>query len=213
MRIRKLYCIYVSTNQASLAMKKIIFSFLLSATAILSSNALEPVKGYRGFFELSNSLTSYPTYDMANEKFGRDYYWYTGFSTSHGYQFNPHFFLGAGVSVEGYYEDGGLALLVPIFLQVRTDQTWGKFTPYGDLRVGYNVHTAPTGYFVSPSVGYRFNWGRKMNANVGIGLSYMTQNCDIWQIVYDEVDGYQPYHYGKETLSKFYFTLRFGIDF
>ncbi|MDE7150655.1 MAG: hypothetical protein K2O27_00145, partial [Candidatus Amulumruptor sp.] len=127
-------------------MKKtlIIFTVLLVA---VSAEARLPQRGYRGFFELSSSLRSenfgYP--DMnGNLLMYRDNTFYTGFSTSHGYQINPLFFIGAGLGME---RCGSLDKWVaPIFLEGRIDLKIGKFTPFGDLRLGASVAEGAGGY-------------------------------------------------------------------
>ncbi|MDE6018848.1 MAG: hypothetical protein K2G85_08570 [Muribaculaceae bacterium] len=139
-----------------------------SIVVSFSSWAGEPGKGYRGFVDANVDL-----------QFKQDdYYGGTtttvsyGISTSHGYQFNPHFFLGAGLMFERIYPDPHDFLVrdFPIFIHARTDWKIGELPLYGDLRAG-GVIFGEYRIFISPTVGYRLNLGRKSNLNFGIGMN------------------------------------------
>lgn len=181
--------------------------------SVFTAHAWQPrdvQRGYRGFAEWSTDITSYK-YDEAS----RATAWSTGISTSHGYQFSPRFFLGAGVGFQPSVNSSG-ADLVPLFIQARTDQTWGKFTPFGDLRVGYNMCDGG-GLYLSPSVGYRFNWGRRLNLNVGVGMTLRGTTTEQYQInvipLPDGTFAAEMLYQGKHHSVKPMFSLRVGIDF
>ena len=78
----------------------IILTILL---ATLSSEALQPRHGYRGFLSGAAACEAkkfaYPGIN-GNLMMYRENTFYTGFSTSHGYQINPMFFIGAGLGME-----------------------------------------------------------------------------------------------------------------
>jgi hypothetical protein len=191
-------------------MKKLL-SLLLSMCVATGVFALTPQRGYRGFVEWSNDITSYKYFEDSRLNF-----YYTGVSTSHGYQFNPNLFVGAGLAIQTY--TGGGIWKVPVFAQVRTDQQWGKFTPFGDLRVGYDLGDCDgsSGYYFSPTVGYCFNWGRKVGLNVALGLTLKGYSIDMYNIELVEVDGYYTYnmdYIGVKHGTKPYFTFRVGLDF
>lgn len=140
---------------------------LIIAIVSMAAFALEPQRGYRGFVDGNVDLTF--KNDGGGESWVNTYY---GISTSHGFQFNPHFFLGAGlmwerVNIHGSFKNAE----VPYFLQARTDWTFGRFPLYGDLRIG-GVIRGDYRFYLSPTVGYRFNWGKKMNLNIGIGMTF-----------------------------------------
>jgi outer membrane protein assembly factor BamA len=191
-------------------MKKVLIAAALVAIAT-SAAAREPQRGYRGFVEWSNDVTSY-RYDEDT----RASYWYTGLSTSHGYQFNPRLFVGAGLMLE-HSTSGDLDIL-PIYAQIRTDQTWGKFTPYGDFKLGYNT-TDGGGIYASPSIGYRFNWGKKLNLNVGVGLTLKGYAVERYSLSFtpptiSDQDAYVTLDYlGTDHKVKAMFAFRIGIDF
>lgn len=193
-------------------MKKtlIIFTVLLVA---VSAEARQPQRGYRGFFEWSSSLRSenfgYP--DMnGNLLMYRDNTFYTGFSTSHGYQINPVFFIGAGLGME---RCGSLDNWVaPIFLEGRIDLKIGKFTPFGDLRLGANVAEGAGVYF-SPTIGYRFNLGRKMGVNIGAGLTLAGYRVEHYEGTWTGPDSYEIQYISTRHHVRPYFSFRVGIDF
>lgn len=181
---------------------------LLFAVAVLSLSAVasQPQRGYRGFIDWDNNLTQYDLWYKGNHKT----YYYTGVSTSHGFQFNPNFFLGAGLGLQ--YNSFSKSYIVPVFLQARTDQRFGKFTPFGDLRVGYSC-TDGGGLYLSPTIGYRFNWGRKAAVNIGVGLTVKGSSVDVFDIAYDD-HGYMIMNkIGSDCQTKLMFAFRVGFDF
>ncbi|MDE5594136.1 MAG: outer membrane beta-barrel protein [Muribaculaceae bacterium] len=186
-------------------MKRILL-FLAIVTISLGASALQPQRGYRGFIDWDNNLTQYDVWYQGNHKT----YFYTGVSISHGYQFNPNFFLGAGLGVQ--YNKYSDSYIVPLFIQVRTDQKFGKFTPFGDLRVGFSC-TDGGGLYLSPSIGYRFNWGRKVGVNVGVGLTVKGSVVDIFEGKYYDDGIFNITQIGTEYRTKLLFAFRVGFDF
>ena len=85
-------------------------------------------------------------------------------STVHGFQFNPHLFVGAGMGVLTDFD--GVA--VPLFLAVRTDILERRVTPFIDLRIGCAVVDVLGDYFAS-TFGCRFACRRKCSLHVGVG--------------------------------------------
>lgn len=158
---------------------------------------------------------------MRSEKFGyldiydnpvihRENTFYTGFSTSHGYQINPMFFVGAGLDIEKCttFEKW----VVPVFFQGRIDLQFGKFTPYGDLRLGANIADG-VGIYISPTIGYRFNWGRKTGVNVGAGLSLAGYKTEHYEGIFTGPDSLEIYYVGTKHHIRPYFSFRLGLDF
>ncbi|MDE7153393.1 MAG: hypothetical protein K2O00_02960 [Muribaculaceae bacterium] len=188
-------------------MRKITFILvaLLMATAVSAQNIN---RGYRGFLEWDNNLSNYE-YGFFGEK---ETIWSTGLSTSHGYQFNPNIFVGAGLMIERSTKHEQWT--VPVFAQFRTDQTFGEFTPFGDVRLGYNM-TDGGGIYFSPTVGYRFNLGRKMNLNWGVGLTLRGYSLDRYEVKMDDItsSSMDLIYLGKSHHTNTMFTMRLGIDF
>jgi hypothetical protein len=189
-------------------MKRLTILFLVAFFAVYA-NAIEPQRGYRGFLEWDNNISSV-NYDVV----GRQTEYFTGLSTSHGYQFNSNLFAGVGLTLDRNVDFD--EWMFPVFAQVRTDQNWGGFTPFGDLRIGYNL-TDGGGIYFSPTVGYRFNWGRKMNLNVGVGLTLRGYSVEkYYDDFYETPDGtsYATTTYiGNSHKARAMFNIRVGIDF
>lgn len=194
-------------------MKRTILLLMAAVSICQSAVARQPRRGYRGFIEWSSSLRSdnYGVFDShGNLGMERQTSFYTGFTTSHGYQINPVFFVGAGLGME---QCGKLNNWVaPIFVQGRADFKFGKFTPFGDLRLGVNVAEG-LGAYISPTVGYRFNWGRKMGVNVGAGLSLAGYRAEHYEGSFTGPDSYEIHYVGTKSHMRAYFSFRLGLDF
>ncbi|MDE6297335.1 MAG: hypothetical protein K2L89_05760 [Muribaculaceae bacterium] len=193
------------------------FFLIISLLSIsLTTFARQPKKGYRGFFEWSNSLRSeeiatFTDGELNISKGYRETFFFTGASTSHGYQINPMFFVGAGLAFE--YNSKWDTWIAPLFAQGRLDLQLGKFTPFADVRLGWNM-TDGGGVFFSPTVGYRFNWGRKLGINVGLGMSLIDYKIDKYEGSVDlDNNFYEIYYTGTYHKAKPYFSFRVGIDF
>ena len=192
-------------------------SLLLSAAVAaiaLSGSARQPERGYRGFAEWTNRINHH------SDIYWSKTYFNPGISTSHGYQFNPWLFAGAGIDLTlsdiGYLNHHAYSLdntALAIFAEGRTDLKFGKFTPFADIRLGWNASSNGTVYF-SPSIGYRFNWGRKVGINIGIGYTLDAYRLEKY-IPGLTPEGWTIYvptgeHYNWTQSS---FTFRVGIDF
>lgn len=196
----------------------IILACMVMAGVVASAQDVR--RGYRGFVEYDASLTSWMVADSYHfdpvtgaELSGihRKAFGEMALSTSHGYQFNPRFFLGAGLM--GGYSGIHDGWFLGGFLQARTDQTFGKFTPYADLRVGLVTH-AEGGLYISPTIGYRFNFGHRANLNVGVGLTlrHMGER-DATSTFYHSGGELIHITVGRDPVMKPYFTFRVGVDF
>lgn len=178
-------------------MKKLIvfIAFILSVVCAYSQtdgiSSKEPRKGYRGFVDLSGEA-------LFERKYSNDrdiVYSASGITTTHGYQFNEHFFVGggAGISFLTYnFKDQGATFGIDcsVFAAGRADWRIGKVPRFADLRVGTFI-TSRTGHnddrmFISPVVGYHCSWGRKVSLNIGAGLSFhlIDRNNDSdWELM------------------------------
>lgn len=200
-------------NESFITMKRTIFLLFAIIAFAYVSEARQPKRGYRGFLEWSSSVRSdkYGVFDknwnLTTERQGT---FYTGFTTSHGYQINPMFFIGAGLGMERCGKlDNWIA---PLFIQGRIDLKFGKFTPFGDLRLGANIADGG-GIYISPTIGYRFNWGRKMGVNLGIGLSLAGYKAEHYEGTTTGPDSYEIQYVSTEHHVNPYFSFRIGIDF
>lgn len=181
----------------------ILFAILSTAAAAW---ARQPHAGYRGFVEWSNDYRSEATWGLGM----REGYLYTGVSTSHGYQICPQAFIGAGILLEHCVKLENT--VAAAFVHGRTDLKFGRFTPFGEIRLGYYGNEGGGIYF-SPAIGYRFNWGRKVGINIGAGLTlqgYKYYKFDIGV----SPEGYNTLVYtGQGRSSRAYFSFKIGMDF
>lgn len=203
--------------------RKILSTVILTLVSA-TLQAAQPEPGYRGFVDLMADFRKPPLVGAY-----RIDTWNLGISTTHGWQINPKFFIGAGFSALKYSRES--RCILPIYLDGRYDMKFGIFTPFAEVRFGYHwdidgfekyyYHGYQTsdinkGLFFSPSIGYRFNWGRKVGLNVGIGWSLYRQKGLDGYIDEVEQNGYKywdfiPTGWMHYTIS--YLNLRVGIDF
>ncbi len=193
----------------------VIIALFLSLIA-LPARAAVPERGYRGFLDWSNSLRRDKTYAFADNTFSDLYLihetsWFTGFSTSHGYQIDNNWFVGLGLGYEQHTK-WDLAI-VPLFAEGRLDLQLGKATPFADVRLGVNLSDGGGIYF-SPTIGYRFSLTRKLALNAGVGLTLRGYKVETYDIVVDPGNGYATAIYsGDEHHVQPNFTFRLGLEF
>lgn len=175
MLIRR-YFVNLHKSNVLLTTMKRLFITLSILIASLSTWALQPERGYRGFIASDNFLGINIGF-IAGEP--GDSQVSTGIITSHGYQFNRWLYLGGGTGFiynldwknpsYAYWNDK-MQYVIPVFAEVRLDAKWGRFTPYLSSQIGANV-AGRGGLYFSPMFGYRFNWGRRSAINFGLGMT------------------------------------------
>lgn len=151
----------------------VIITILLVGFAQLHAGGRDPQRGYRGFVEVESLF--YPNLGFLSGDGGDSDLW-IGASTTHGYQLNPHLFVGAGMSCLWVVNDSDCRTdsprvkYLPLFADIRTDWRFGRFTPFADLRMGCNLlrHGAFSGAL---TIGYRFDWGRRVALNLALGVN------------------------------------------
>lgn len=191
-------------------MKKAILLILLLSSVNYFAEARQPQRGYRGFIEWSNLAGR----ERVWTHLPASGYWFTGVSTTHGYQINPVFFAGVGLEVD---RNNTLERwVVPLFAEGRADLKFGNLTPFASVRAGVNVGEGVGAYF-SPSVGYRFNFGRKFGVNIAAGYTLAGYKVDCYDIsLYDNQHsayGYNIQYVKTEHRIHSYFSFRLGFDF
>jgi opacity protein-like surface antigen len=203
-------------EQTNHQMKRILVILLTILTLATAAEARQPQRGYRGFVEWSSSVRNdkIPGLDMGNGNVIMHNHtsFYTGLMTSHGYQINPMFFVGLGLGAERVNDNYHENWTIPVFLQGRVDLKFGKFTPFGDIRIGANMAEG-TGVYFSPTIGYRFNWGRKVGINLGVGMSLAGYKIDIFDFGKTESGYTDLIRVDRESHVRAFFTFRLGIDF
>ena len=154
---------------------------LVVATLFATTAFAQNAKSYRGFTDLSYTLGVGET----SEDFDR----FT-LSTTHGYQLDDMFFVGAGVSFE-YVRDAAVAL-VPIYADVRMDipLRGRSIKPFVDAKIGYAAGQVD-GFYFAPTVGVRvpvkfvdamnFGFGYKLQKiqDAGTNTNAITFNVGI----------------------------------
>lgn len=184
---------------------------LLLATLLVTVNvaAGPPREGYRGFLELTHSSRNevYRFVDFVSAP-AKASYW--GIGTSHGYQCLPQLFTGFGIDIE--YCNIINTWIIPMYLHLRTDLQFGRFSPYAEIRGGVNMSQGVGPYF-SPTIGYRLNWGRKLGINLGVGFTYINARNIIKEQVTGSKGEFSNMNTYEKVSNKIYFSTRIGMEF
>lgn len=192
-------------------MRKMILMVAAFVVCICSTSAQNVSRNcYRGFVDAGYSV------GIGDYDFGR-----FEINTTHGYQFNPYFFLGAGTGFHfmSSYKTGNMDIPldirestvdIPLFANVRCNFTKKKVAPFVDLKGGTYV-TNNGGLYVNVSAGCRFAINKRQAINVSIG--YATEKLEFE--TFDEfIDSSsmdylrKPSKYDAEAV-----TLRVGFEF
>lgn len=188
-------------------MKRRIITILTAAFVVFGASSRQPQRGYRGFIDCSNSYRT----ESSFTGFPRISTYYAGISTTHGFQFNPTLFVGGGIDFERCWKYDYNVLAV--YAEARADMKFVKFSPFGDVRFGFDGADGGGIYF-SPSIGYRFNWGRKTGVNLGVGLTLQGFTHDLVEINQSPDGGYWVYdEIGQYHGVRAFFSFRLGFDF
>ena len=124
-----------------------------------SNFSFNRTQGYKGFIDLG--------YTIGAGDWGVDRIELT---TSHGYQFNPYLYIGAGVSANYYYDAELFGL--PFFAHARANLINNSISPYIDFKIGYSIIDIE-GFYMSPSIGCKIK-----SFNIGVG--YVLQTADVY---------------------------------
>ncbi len=161
-----------------------------------------PARGYRGFLDCSLNFGKVKADDL---EFSWDRF---GVMTSHGFQFNPHVFLGLGWGLQfktddeaGYLYDA----IFPFFVDARFDLADKRVSPFFDIRSGGFASLTPkekgeslAGLYDNINFGVRV---RRFNVSVGYELMVATAFFAYKYRIYDI----------STTANSF--VVRLGVDF
>jgi hypothetical protein len=176
-------------------MKKVIVALALMLGVSLSTFAQDysVKRGYKGVFE-GGYTTIVSGFNSGKIEL----------STSHGYQFNPYLFVGAGFGVECYTQS--LYFVMPVFANVKVTPLKGNITPFVDLKGGYSIIGYFEGLYLSPTIGCRFGLTRRVGLNVGIGYTLQQTNTKYYE--WDPLDKLE-----NKTINFHGLSFKFGFDF
>lgn len=114
-------------------------------------------------------------------------------STSHGYQFNDHIFLGGGLALNYYAEQEALA--VPIFANFKVNFLKTKITPFADVKLGYTAGDIE-GAYSSMALGVRFALAKKIAMNLRLEYTYQGAKQEFSSYNYNYNHNYGNGYYG-----------------
>ena len=155
-------------------MKKFVLLVALLSTFALGMNAQSQAvftHGYRGFADIGYTI------GVGDYEFGR-----FEVNTTHGYQINPYFFVGAGAGLHfmSSYETPGMDIAldtrdskvsIPVFAAARVNFTKTKVSPFIDLKGGTFVNNND-GLYIVASVGCRIATVGKQGVDISLGYTY-----------------------------------------
>ena len=152
-------------------MKKILFLLIAFLVALSVNSQNVSGKCYRGFADVGYTI------GLGYYEIGR-----VEINTSHGYQFNPYIYLGAGLGFHFMpeYKTPGMSIAlderdssveIPFFANFRANFTKTKVSPFVDAKVGSYI-TNGSGLYTSISAGCRIATNKKQGVNISLGYTY-----------------------------------------
>ena len=154
--------------------------------------------GYRGVVDIGGAI--------GVEDYGDGVF---SVSTSHGYQFNPYLFMGAGLGLDYHFGHGGSAF-IPIFIDIRGYFLNGRVTPFIGTKVGYSPFDG-YGFYFNPSLGVSFAIFGSFGMNVALGYNLQRASILSLNTVYNPYTGYYDYDTATRTLGGV--SIKLGLEF
>lgn len=148
-------------------------------------------------------------------------------TTSHGYQFNPYFFLGAGLGFDFTgeatwgevdhkpYNKRESKVDIPIFFNLRANFTKTMLTPFVDGKVGAYINNEG-GIYANFSLGCRYSINNGNGISVSVG--YEMRKVTVEQLEMVTGNKYNNYNYSiyyseRPDQSVDGFVFKVGFDF
>lgn len=191
-------------------MRKALMLAALLSCVLYVHGKNEAKNCYRGFVDAGYSI------GVGDYDFGR-----FEVNTSHGYQFNPYLFLGAGMGFHfmSSYKTSGMDIPldvrdsqvdIPVFANIRCNFSKKKVAPFVDVKGGTFV-TNNGGLYVNASVGCRVTINEKQAVNVSVG--YASEKLE-----FETFDRFTSHSSMDYTRSKTKYdteavTLKVGFEF
>ncbi|MCQ2197044.1 MAG: porin family protein [Bacteroidaceae bacterium] len=146
-------------------MKKMLVCLMMLMTSITAFSQYRPggYSGYKAFAIVDLSIN----FNEGKSEINCD------LENSHGYQFNPNFFLGGGFGIDVYQGTKSTAqsVSVPFFAQTRINFTDRGVSPYIDCKFGYRLGDSGKDFncwYLQPSFGVRFPVASRFTLNMGV---------------------------------------------
>ena len=170
------------------------------------STAAYDTRGYRGFIDFGYTIGT------GDYNVGR-----IELTTSHGYQINPYFFVGAGTGVNYYCTRGADDFIIPVFADIRANFIEGPVVPFATLKLGYSFSTRESydgGLYLAPAVGVKFMLNSRQALSLSLGYTCQWLSSDEYYYGYGYGDYNDYYDYYSSTTENFSgVTLKLGFEF
>ncbi|MCM1320201.1 MAG: hypothetical protein NC217_07460 [Muribaculaceae bacterium] len=189
---------------------KRLLCVIIASCSLLGLSARQPSIGYRGFLDWNGEVEA----DVIGAIYGAGQgTFYTGFTTSHGYQFKPWLYAGVGTGLI-FWPKYSQVYAMPVFADCRIDIGKRLFSPFLDVRLGANtLHRA--GLYLSATVGMSVKVYKDMGINFGLGYTMTGLNEYYGYFAYDDYTlnhwGWRPHTIGHTFTNTL--ALRFGFEF
>ena len=99
----------------------------------------------------------------------------TDIYTTHGFQFNPYLYVGAGAGIRL----GDSYTAIPIYADVNYTMLKKKVSPFIDAKIGYSLLDA-SGFYMNPGIGVSWNFYKGLSVFLKVGYTYNANPCDDW---------------------------------
>ncbi len=174
--------------------RRFLLLICLSLTSIVYAAAQNRTpmvsKGYKGMVETGMTFyeghSEFSTFDI---------------STTHGFQINPHIFVGAGVGYSG--DEEGDYHMLPLYAAFRGNIPVNhKFFPFAGARLGYSLD-GWEGLYFNPNVGCTYMFNRRLGIDLSLGYT-------LQQVRFS--GSLLGFNFNTKT-SLNAFTFRLGIQF
>ena len=181
-------------------MKKLLLSLVMILPLFTQAQSLQ--KGYHGMVDIGYCYYISQIDPSTVE-----------ITTSHGYQFNPYIYLGAGLGFDftgecKWGEVGGhpynrrdSKVDIPLFFNARANFTKTIFSPFADVRIGSYVNNDGNIY-ANLALGARYGISEDLGLSLSVG--YEIRKLTVQQINMTTGTKYNNYK------SEFYYTDRTG---
>ena len=146
----------IEEHAISMKAKRLIsfaFAVLMLALTVNAQNS----RGYKG---MVNAGWIFLSEDVSFEAL-----------TIHGYQINPHLFVGGGAGINYYSSGSDDAGYIPIFADIRGYLLKGGITPYAEAKIGGQMtfnDNGTSGLYFAPEIGCAFFTSKRFAIDIAV---------------------------------------------